>query len=78
MRRIMIPRVEADLDAEDVDAPTLRRRLGRFLSELAQRLEPALPEALKHAAVAWDAFDEASVLNPALDEDTSWLAKLAG
>lgn len=78
MRRIMIPRVEADLDAEDVDAPTLRRRLGRLLSELAQRLEPALTEALKHAAVAWDAFDEVSVLNPALEEEASWLATLAG
>lgn len=78
MRRIMIPRVEAELDAEDVDAPILRQRLGRFLSELAQRLEPALTEALKHAAIAWDAFDEVSVLNPALEEEASWLATAAG
>lgn len=77
MRPIIIPRAEVDLDAESVDVRQLRGRLGRLLSELAGRLEPALTGALKHAAVAWDAFDEVSILNPALEDEASWLATVA-
>ena len=61
----------------DVDAAALRGRFGRFLGELAKHLDPALTEALRHAAVAWDAFDEVSVLNPSLRDDAAAMAAAA-
>lgn len=57
-----------------VDARALRRQLGQLLSELAQRLEPALTGALQHAAVAWDAFDAVMVLNEALRDEGARIA----
>jgi len=67
----------AELDAAGVDADALRGRLGRLFAELANRLEPALTEALQHAAVAWDAFDKVAVMDPALHRDATWIATVA-
>jgi hypothetical protein len=76
-RPVQLPGVPAPLAAEDVDAGALRGRLGRFLGELAGRLEQALTGALQHAAVAWDTFDEVHVLDPTLRSDAAWIAGAA-
>ena len=69
--------VESELAGADVDADAVRARLGRLLQVLADRLGPALTEALRHAAVAWDAFDEVAVMDPALHGDATWIATCA-
>jgi hypothetical protein len=69
--------VEADLDGAAVDVGALRGRLGRLLQVLADRLGPALTDALQHAAVAWDAFDAVAVMDPALHRDATWIATAA-
>lgn len=68
---------EAELDGAVVDPRALRGRLGQLLKVLASRLEPALTEALQHAAVAWDAFDVVAVMEPALHHDASWIITAA-
>ncbi len=72
-----IPATGQEIAGADVDISTLRGRLGHFLGELSQRLEPALTAALQHAAVAWDSFDEVSVLNPQLLSDAAEIAAAA-
>jgi hypothetical protein len=78
-RPVQLPSAQVPLaaDAEAVDAPALRRRLGSFLGELASRLEQALTSALQHAAVAWDTFDEVHVLDATLRGDAAWIAGAA-
>lgn len=66
--------VGAEVCAAAVDVRALRQRLGRFLAELAKRLDPALKAALKHADVAWDAFDEIAVLDQELESEATALA----
>ena len=61
----------------DVDARALRGRLGQLLLTLAERLEPALIAALRHAAVAWDAFDEVAVMEPELRREATLIASAA-
>lgn len=60
-----------------MDAGALRERLGRLLLSLSQRLDPVLISALEHAAVAWDAFDAVSVMEPALRRDAAFIAAAA-
>ncbi len=60
-----------------IDAAELRGRLGRFLFELARRLDPALKDALQHAAVAWDAFDAVLIMDEALHRDAGLIADAA-
>lgn len=69
--------LSAELDGAIVDVRSLRRQLGRFLDELAQRLDPALRGALAHAAVAWDAFDEVSILDAELRAEASYILSAA-
>jgi hypothetical protein len=52
--------------APAVDLPPLRRRLGAFLRELAERLDPALLGALERAASAWDQVDSLVVVDDGL------------
>lgn len=66
--------VGAEVCAAAVDVRALRQRLGRFLAELARRLDPALKTALQHADVAWDAFDEIAVLDQELEHEATALA----
>lgn len=66
--------VGAEVCAAAVDVCALRQRLGRFLAELARRLDPALKRALQHADVAWDAFDEIAVLDQELEHEATALA----
>jgi hypothetical protein len=44
----------------------LERRVGALLTELADRLEPALTEALDRAVRAWDQADDLTVLDEVL------------
>lgn len=80
-RRPIVPSMisvgDAALEGEAVDTRALRAQLGRFLEQISQRLEPALKGALQHAAVAWDAFDEVSVLDRALHRDAAAIARAA-
>jgi len=80
-RRPAAPRrlfaVTTELDGATVDVRLLRRQLGRLLDELAKRLDPALRDALAHAAVAWDAFDEVSILDADLRADARFIANAA-
>lgn len=73
----LIPVAEAGHDGAAVDLRALRERLGRLLADLSQRLDPVLIGALEHAAVAWDAFDAVSVLDPALRRDAAGIAGAA-
>lgn len=74
---VMIAAAQVKLDGTELDLRSLRVQLGRFLKELSQRLEPALTAALKRAAVAWETFDEVSVLDAALRSDAARIAAAA-
>lgn len=69
--------VSRDLDGATVDVRSLRRQLGRLLDELSQRLDPALRGALAHAEIAWDAFDEVSILDAELRAEASYILSAA-
>lgn len=64
----MEPAPEAPIDAATtvIDIPTLRRRVGELLSELARRVEPALDGALRRAESEWDQVDALTVLDAGL------------
>lgn len=55
----------------------LRKRLSQLLFTLSQRLQPALTDALRQAAVAWDSFDTVSVLDAALRAEAQALVTTA-
>lgn len=56
---------------------TLRKRLSLLLSALAQRLQPALTEALRQASVAWDSFDTVAILDAGLRAEAQALVTAA-
>ena len=60
-----------------VQLRALRQRLSALLFTLSQRLQPALSDALRQAAVAWDSFDTVSVLDAALRTEAQALAMAA-
>ncbi len=71
------PVAEVELVAADIEVRALRGRLGQLFLTLAHRLDPALTDALRHAAVAWDAFDEVAVMVPELRHEAAWIAAAA-
>jgi hypothetical protein len=71
------PAVETELVAADIEVRALRGRLGQLFLTLAQRLDPALTNALRHAAVAWDEFDEVAVMDAELRREAAWIAAAA-
>ncbi len=59
-----IPVVDGDLP----DVTSLRRKLGALLSELSQRLDPALAAAMGRAGKAWDQVDAVTVFDQTLGQ----------